>query len=312
MTISLRPTIMRTAIVLAAFSESCRAYERRTVPRGGGFGSLGFVEASLIELNPRYEEPVTVEPVYYEREDLQSQLPAPFAAPAPVTAPPTGLVDAALDHLERLHAVSPLLSITTIISTILFLLWQVPACQPALQRHFVLSRANLQQGRWHTLVTSSLSHTGILHYLFNLLAFTSFGREVAHGLSRLSNWGLVSLSVGSALAGSLGFLLLDHQHGGCLGLSSVVLGMLAVFCKFYPQQQIGVYLLGIIPLRFPAQHWLHIMLLWSAVGTVALHSSNVAHAAHLGGLCFGLLYYGLLYLRVMKIQALARMVASGS
>jgi membrane associated rhomboid family serine protease len=121
----------------------------------------------------------------------------------------------------------------------------------------------------------------------------SLGPQVQQTLRMTTGnrWPLWPLLAGAALSGSIFFLLFSQS--GCLGLSSVTLGLLAVYARFFPDRTMGVVLAGIFPVRMPAERLLTVLLVWSAVGSLLHRRSGVAHAAHLGGLLFGCGYYEL-------------------
>ena len=87
-------------------------------------------------------------------------------------------------------------------------------------------------------------------------------------------------------------LVSKSSGGGCMGLSGVTLAFLATFARMYPQRELGVMLMGIIPVRMQAQVALSCTV---GVECSGFHVSgiggNVAHSAHLGGLLFGMGYY---------------------
>jgi membrane associated rhomboid family serine protease len=196
-----------------------------------------------------------------------------------------------------------------------FLSWQIPALQPTLSHWFVASRRNAF-GRWPSLILSAISHAGFFHLIFNLATLLSFGPMVQRTLqqyggrvssssrfSSSSSWPMWPLLLGSALAGSGTHLLMDQSAGGggggCMGLSSVTLGIVAVYTRLYPTTTLQIMLAGIIPVRLQAQSLLKFLLAWSALGTLRASmamgkwASTTAHSAHLGGLLFGLAYYEL-------------------
>lgn len=181
-----------------------------------------------------------------------------------------------------------------------FVLWQIPACHNVLRRWFVLHPSNASLT---TMLLSSVSHSNLSHLVLNLAALFRFTPTVRNILSRSTgpkSWPLWPLFLGSSMVGSL-FHLAWGGESGCMGLSDVTLALLAVYAKTCPEQSMGLWLAGIVPLRLPALQLLHLILAWSCGGTLrsALRlgstssSRQVAHAAHLGGLVFGLVYYEL-------------------
>ena len=162
-----------------------------------------------------------------------------------------------------------------------------------MQKHFVCSAYNIKRGRFHTILTSAISHVSLMHLLINSYALVNFGPQVRQSIASfgLPLW---PFALGAALTGSLSYLFLTRDGRGCLGLSAVTVAMMSFFARTYPSAQLG-FIVGFIPIRLPAEYALY------AIGIVSLFGSlvrglrdNVAHSAHLGGLVFGVAYFELL------------------
>ena len=259
--------------------------------RGGGGG-----KSPIIEINPNYVPPshlpvssLTLEDVetYQTSPGQQWESPRYYYAPvAPVT-----LLERIQAYAMQLQRTSPTLSMVSLSCITVFILWQIPQYRAFLQRFFVCSKYNIRQGRYVTTLLSAISHASLTHLLVNLYAFLTFGPQLRHTLHSSANWPLWPLVLGAAFSGSLAFLMFQSR-GGCMGLSGVTLAFLALQAKLYPQQELGVALMGILPVRMSAQVALWCLLVWSLVGSF-VKMSRVAHTAHLGGLLFGLGYYEL-------------------
>ena len=195
-------------------------------------------------------------------------------------------------YTTQLHRISPTLSVGSASCILIWLLWQIPQAQRYLQRYFVCSRYNVLHGRQWTTLTSAVSHASFTHLLVNLFAFLSFGPSLVQTLSS-SNWKLWPLVVGAALFSSNVFLVCSKRGGGCMGLSGVTLAFLAFTARLHPKRELGVLLMGIVPVRMPAETMLYVLLAWSVAGTFVETKSGVAHSAHVGGLLFGMGYYEL-------------------
>ena len=80
-----------------------------------------------------------------------------------------------IDKDPALQAISGIVAANTAV----FLGWRLTSRSPRLQlllhEHFTSSWEHLRRGRVHTLATSSISHHGTLHLLFNMAAFVSLG-----------------------------------------------------------------------------------------------------------------------------------------
>ncbi len=76
-----------------------------------------------------------------------------------------------------------------------------------------------------------------------------------------------------------------------MGLSGVTMSLIAINARLHPQRVFGI-VVGVFPVRLPAEHMLQILLIGSLVGSFS-QGLRIAHLAHLGGLLFGMLYYKL-------------------
>jgi membrane associated rhomboid family serine protease len=101
--------------------------------------------------------------------------------------------------------------------------------------------------------------------------------------------------LGAAIASSMTFLALQNISGagGAVGLSGVTLALTAVFARIYPHTKLGMRIAGVIPVQMKAENFLLCMTAWSLVGSLSRMRSNIGHAAHLGGLLFGMAYHQL-------------------
>jgi membrane associated rhomboid family serine protease len=266
----------------------CFAYVHAVfVPRGGVLPG-----SSPYERNPFYVPP----PHLARRIELQQTPPPP-----PPNLPPNYFTvetqtyafnneeetSKSLPSVIRkaLMDLPPSLRHTVLSCVAVFILWQIPACKGTLYHHFVCRFENLRSGRIDSLVLSAISHSGLFHMAFNLLALVSLGPPVKQMLGQ-PMWPLL---LGASLSGSITFLLFDKIRNGCMGLSGVTLALLSVYARLLPRKSLGILVAGIIPVRLPAMHILQILLVWSFFGSFV--QSPVAHAAHLGGLLFGLVYF---------------------
>jgi len=225
-------------------------------------------------------------------------------------------------YIQQLHALSPTLSIFTISSVVVFILWQSTSLWgrrgknhllALLQNHFVCSKYTiLRQNHFHASILASVSHISFTHLAFNLYMFLSLGKQLYSSMSPLPLWPVV---IGSSLIGSISFLTLTPQNsnnsGGCLGLSGVTSSFFCIYALRYPARILHMRLPWPLWLLFPdttvnlaASHVLQLfsgMTLFSVFFPWVFGSSgrthggrastkNIAHATHLGGLLFGLIY----------------------
>ncbi|KAK3620089.1 hypothetical protein LTR56_023627 [Elasticomyces elasticus] len=203
-----------------------------------------------------------------------------------------------------------------------FIAWQVaqrgnPKLLNVLEKHFTASSNNWQRGRYWTLLTSAFSHRSSQHISGNFMALQTFGRA----LSWIPGVGLlhfVSLTLGSAIAGSAAWLWQKRRAVGTvaqgrilrngsmvyslgvgsnvqemmLGASGLVAGAGAAATCLMTFAE-----MDIMPVPFPVPLWM-VTVGYAAWDTYMLRAktSQIAHAAHLGGVLFGIAYY-LVFLR---------------
>ncbi|KAI6382004.1 hypothetical protein MCOR25_000884 [Pyricularia grisea] len=166
--------------------------------------------------------------------------------------------------------------------------------------NFTLSRKNLNEGRWWTLITSAFSHKDPIHLLFNMLTLR-FGVDAAlHaglGPSRV-----LLLATGAALSSSYAGLWDGETRKHSidrpgLGASGIVEGFLAAMALTRPWMQVSLMLIPIpVPLPvvwglFTAWDFYNLSMARQHGDSPSASGSVVGYAAHLGGSAFGALYW---------------------
>jgi membrane associated rhomboid family serine protease len=133
-----------------------------------------------------------------------------------------------------------------------------------------------------------------MHILGNMMSAYYLGKLVTMTPS-VRPFQIVGLVLGSGICGSLGWLyqqyyrarksgVIAQRHG--LGFSGSVMGLGVVAAMMYPTTTMLIY--GIVPVP-----------LWALVGGyfaydayyLQQNNTGVAHAGHVGGFAFGVLYY---------------------
>lgn len=187
-------------------------------------------------------------------------------------------------------------------NTAVFLAWQIASPGPSLlpslgsykprlrnflTSNFLLSKQHLRAGHYWTLLTSAVSQMHLGHFVGNMFSLYAFGSVLTAFVVGPAH--VATLAVGSALAGSIGFLWSQAGRSGpatvALGASGMVMGMGSAAACLAPRA--NMLLFGIVPCP-----------LWVLVAGYAIYDSAmlgrpsvIGHAAHLGGLGFGVLYY---------------------
>lgn len=184
-------------------------------------------------------------------------------------------------------------------------LWQEPQSLEQrqtlhiLNKHFTFKLADISQKRWWTLITPAFSHSEFHHLAGNLVAFSGISGMLLTSGIRPLRYGLLIL--GSAISAHLTFLyhasqrrqpvwwwafLMPRIELQALGLSGVVMGLIAALSLAAPTARVDVTRRQSLPA------WL-LMALYVFYDSSRLDdlTSEVGHAAHLGGAAFGAVFY---------------------
>jgi membrane associated rhomboid family serine protease len=192
---------------------------------------------------------------------------------------------------------------TTILLISLFVCYVVQkiaeaACPDGLvDSWFALSLTGLKHWRVHQLLTFQFMHGGLWHLLGNMIGIYFFGRAMEETLGRngLLKLYLLSGTFGGLLQIALAFILPTYFDHSVVGASAGVFGLIAAFATRAPDQPITLLVFFVLPVTFPAKIFLLIFAFISVFGLVGPLMnppmlSNIAHAAHLGGMITGIFY----------------------
>ncbi len=149
-------------------------------------------------------------------------------------------------------------------------------------------------GQVWRLVTTALLHDrfGIWHIVMNMLALYWFGRslELHYGSREFLIFYVVA-----AVVASLTYVVIQLASGDrapAIGASGAVMAAFCLFAMWNPGYTVRIYFLFPIPII-----WLLVLYVLYDLHPLILQLNNpewktgVAHAAHLGGVAFGYLYY---------------------
>lgn len=152
----------------------------------------------------------------------------------------------------------------------------------------------VKSGQVWRLITTAFCHErfSVLHIAFNMLFLFWFGQFVE---STYGSTEFLCFYLGAALVASLAYIGLELATGDrhpAIGASGAVMGVVCVFAMWNPNHTIRLYFMFPVTIRLLLVLYviydLHPVLL--ALSGNAIYT-GVAHAAHLGGLLFGYLYY---------------------
>ncbi len=125
---------------------------------------------------------------------------------------------------------------------------------------------------------------GVIHILFNMLMLWMFGVPVAR---EMGEGGFLRLYLLSGLFAGLCSLVFYGATGNpalIVGASGAIYALLIAFARFYPDQQLLMFFLFPMPVKYAVMIFIGISLLLINAG------DGIAHIAHLGGALFAWIY----------------------
>ena len=164
-------------------------------------------------------------------------------------------------------------------------------CGSPSDNYFALSVEGLKQGFVWQLLTYQFMHAGVLHILLNGWAIYVFG----HAIEETLGWKkYLTLYLSSGVIGGLfqtlaAWLWPEHFGGPVVGASAGAFGLVAAFAMLFPERELTLLLFFIIPIRLTAKMLLILSAVLAGAGLV-FPVSNIANAAHLGGMLAGVVF----------------------
>lgn len=154
--------------------------------------------------------------------------------------------------------------------------------------YLALSREGLAHGYVWQLVTYQFMHAGWLHLILNSWAILVFGTEVEYLLGGRRYLGLIFLSgiVGGVFQVVTAMIWPTVFDGSVVGASACAFGLVAAFATIFPERELTLLILFVIPARLRARTLLMVSVLLAVLG-IFFPWDNVANAAHLGGIMMG-------------------------
>lgn len=135
--------------------------------------------------------------------------------------------------------------------------------------------------------TYLLIHDGPFHLIMNLLGIYFIGRNLEMQIGR-NDFMYVCLL--SALFGCLSWYFFNPDNQYLVGSSAIVMGCLSCYCLRNPESPITLLLFFVLPCRIKPKWILLTLLCYELYGFIfneLTGLSDIAHSAHLGGMCAG-------------------------
>ncbi|MBI3416541.1 MAG: rhomboid family intramembrane serine protease [Verrucomicrobia bacterium] len=177
-----------------------------------------------------------------------------------------------------------------------------------------LTPSHLAQGKLWELFTFQFLHGGPTHLIFNCAMLWMFGRVVEERLGRADFYKLYLLSgaIGGLLQASCSWVFPGHfgRDTATVGASAGVCGLVAAFAALNWEEPITTFIAMIFPVTMRAKYLVLVTAVVAVFGMLE-RRSQIAHAAHLGGLLAGLGYihfvtFGHRSLNLWRIRPRAR------
>ncbi|KAK7090646.1 presenilin-associated rhomboid-like protein, mitochondrial [Littorina saxatilis] len=168
-----------------------------------------------------------------------------------------------------------------------FLCWKAPAMQPFLMKYFASKPGNPQI----SMLLSAFSHFNLWHIAANMYVLWSFA-NISLNLFGREQWMAVYLSAASisAFASLANKVLRGGAIAPSIGASGAIMCLLGAVCVSHPDARLSIAFVGeIYPHSFSASSALKFILLLDTAGLV-MGWRMFDHAAHLGGVLFGVWY----------------------
>ena len=181
-----------------------------------------------------------------------------------------------------------------IVNAIVFLIECVTCGYPPVfstGNYFALSVEGLKQGFIWQLLTYQFMHAGLLHILVNCWVIYVFGREIEEtlGPQKFLALFLTSGVIGGLLQSGAGWIWPHYFGGAVVGASAGAFGLVAAYAILFPERQLTLLLFFVLPLTLRARTLLILSAILALLG-IAFPISNIANAAHLGGMLTGIFF----------------------
>jgi len=167
-----------------------------------------------------------------------------------------------------------------------FILWhQVGTSRSGLRfmmDHFLVSGANVADGRVWTLLTSCFSHRDATHLLVNMLVLWVFGRDI---LGIIGPAQFIRLYIVGGILASIGHVaisMMTLDPSPALGASGSVMAIAVIFASLFPRRTLLLNFFIPVPAALAVAGYIALDVFGAFQG-----STGIAHGAHLGGAAYG-------------------------
>ncbi|KAI3421144.1 hypothetical protein GPALN_014772 [Globodera pallida] len=206
-----------------------------------------------------------------------------------------------LNELDLREAATNLTWALIGVNVAVFLLWRVPALKPAMCRYFTSSVAS--KSLCLPMFLSMFSHRGLLLLSINMYVLKNFA---IGAITLLGPAQFMAMFLSGGVFSGLLWLCHSASMASAIpsfGASGAICAVIGYICVKLPDKPVNITFLPMFP--FPANYALYGLLAFETVcllSILPLHRLvSLDHAAHIGGLLFGMFYAHYGQVNYMKV-----------
>ncbi|XP_064638959.1 presenilin-associated rhomboid-like protein, mitochondrial isoform X2 [Lineus longissimus] len=169
-----------------------------------------------------------------------------------------------------------------------FLLWRIPALEPFMVRFFCSNPAS-GAPLW-SMVGATFSHYSFFHLAVNMYVLWSFSNIIGRVLGKEQFLGVYMTAGMVSSLFSYAAKTIRPSLIPSLGASGAIMAILGATCIAFPDSRLSIAFIGdLVPHSFSADSAMKFLIAFDTIGLL-LGWKYFDHAAHLGGMLFGIWY----------------------
>lgn len=169
------------------------------------------------------------------------------------------------------------------INLAVFLLWKIPAAKPFMIKYFASNPA--VKKNCLPMLLCAFSHMGPAHFGFNMFALSSFAPPLVDIMGKEHFLGAYLTGAVVSSFTSYFYRVVTGTAGMSLGASGALFTILGIYGTLMPESEWSIIFLPMY--SFTAENGIKGLLLFDLVGMV-VRWGVLDHAAHIGGMLFGI------------------------
>jgi len=169
------------------------------------------------------------------------------------------------------------------INMAVFLLWRFPFLQTFMMKYFASNPAAKQNCL--PMLLSAFSHIGPMHLAFNMIALSSFVPTLVDIMGKEHFLGVYLTGAVISSYSSYLFRVISKTPGVSVGASGALFTILGIYGTLMPDSQWSIIFLPMV--SFSAENGIYGLMAFDIIGLIT-RVGFLDHAAHLGGMLFGI------------------------